>query len=188
MHEPRPIPRGENETKSFDDDLIARTLSNAADIRRTLRFSRDDLFLDADGRRSDPEQAAQASTDGCIRLASMALCPDDSLDARTSAGTPQHVSKDASVTVSRPTTTTPTQPSKRLLPTSIKPPRRSGTQPPVTPIDGTLPACAWVSPGLAAPWAGFADEDAPPVGRPTDDQPAAVRAVAEGVGLLATAL
>ena len=82
MHEPRPIPRGQNETKSFDDDLIARTLSNAADIRRTLRFSRDDLFLDADGRRSDPENATQASTDGCIRLASMALCPDDSLDAR----------------------------------------------------------------------------------------------------------
>ena len=82
MHEPRPIPRGQNETKSFDDDLIARTLSSAADIRRTLRFSRGDLFLDADGRRSDPEQAAQASTDGCIRLASMALCLDDSLDAR----------------------------------------------------------------------------------------------------------
>ena len=82
MHEPRPIPHRENETKSFDDDLIARTLSNAADIRRTLRFSRGDLFLDADGRRSNPEQAAQASTDGCIRLASMALCPDDSLDAR----------------------------------------------------------------------------------------------------------
>ena len=82
MHGPRPISRGENETTSFDDDLIARTLSNAADIRRTLRFSRDDLFLDADGRRSDSEQAAQASTDGCIRLASMALCPDDSLDAR----------------------------------------------------------------------------------------------------------
>ena len=40
MHEPRPIPRGQNETKSFDDDLIARTLSNAADIRRTLKFSR----------------------------------------------------------------------------------------------------------------------------------------------------
>ena len=82
MHEPRPIPPGQNETKSFDDDLIARTLSNAADIRRTLKFSRDDLFLDAEGRRSDPENAAQASTDGCIRLASMALCPDDSLDAR----------------------------------------------------------------------------------------------------------
>ena len=82
MHEPRPIPRRENETKSFDDGLIARTLSNAADIRRTLEFSRDDLFLDAEGRRSDPEQAAQASTDGCIRLASMAICPDDSLDAR----------------------------------------------------------------------------------------------------------
>ena len=82
MHEPRPIPRRENETKSFDDDLIARTLSNAADIRRTLRFSRGDLFLDADGRRSNPEQATQASTDGCIRLASMALCPEDSLDAR----------------------------------------------------------------------------------------------------------
>ena len=28
MHEPRPIPRRENETKSFDDDLIARTISN----------------------------------------------------------------------------------------------------------------------------------------------------------------
>ena len=82
MHEPRPIPRRENETKSFDDDLIARTLSNAADIRRTLRFSRGDLFLDAEGRRSNPEQAAQASTDGCIRPASMALCPEDSLDAR----------------------------------------------------------------------------------------------------------
>ena len=82
MHEPRPIPRRENETKSFDDDLIARTLSNAADIRRTLKFSRGDLFLDAEGRRSDPEEATQASTDGCIRLASMALCPDDSLDAR----------------------------------------------------------------------------------------------------------
>ena len=82
MHGPQPIPRGESTTKSFDDDLIARTLSNAADIRRTLKFSRGDLFLDADGRRSDPEQAAQASTDGCIRLASMALCPDDSLDAR----------------------------------------------------------------------------------------------------------
>ena len=82
MHEPRPIPRRENETKSFDDDLIARTLSNAADIRRTLKFSRGDLFLDAEGRRSDPENATQASTDGCIRLASMALCPDDSLDTR----------------------------------------------------------------------------------------------------------
>ena len=82
MHELRPIPRRENETKIFDDDLIARTLSNAADIRRTLKFSKGDLFLDAEGRRSDPEQAAQASTDGCIRLASMALCPDNSLDAR----------------------------------------------------------------------------------------------------------
>ena len=82
MHELRPIPRRENETKSFDDDLIARTLSNAADIRRTLKFSRGDLFLDAEGRRSDPEKATQASTDGCIRLASIALCPDDSLDAR----------------------------------------------------------------------------------------------------------
>ena len=82
MHEPRPIPHRENETKSFDDDLIARTLSNAADIRRALSFSRGDLFLDAEGRRSDPEKATQASTDGCIRLASMALCPDDSLDAR----------------------------------------------------------------------------------------------------------
>ena len=82
MHEPRPIPRRENDTKSFDDDLIARTLSNAANIRRTLRFSRGDLFLDAEGRRSNPEQAAQASTDGRIRLASMALCPEDSLDAR----------------------------------------------------------------------------------------------------------
>ena len=82
MHEPRPIPRRENETKSFDDDLIARTLSNAADIRRTLRFSRGDLFLDADGRRSNPEQAAQASTDGCIKLAAMPQFPDDSLDAR----------------------------------------------------------------------------------------------------------
>ena len=82
MHEPRPISRRENETKSFDDDLIARTLSNAADIRRTLKFSRGDMFLDAEGRRSDPEEATQASTDGCIRLASMALCPDDYLDAR----------------------------------------------------------------------------------------------------------
>ena len=82
MHEPRPIPHRENETKSFDDDLIARTLSNAADIRRALSFSRGDLFLDAEGRRSDPEEATQASTDGRIRLASMALCPDDSLDAR----------------------------------------------------------------------------------------------------------
>ena len=82
MHEPQPIPRRENQTKSFDDDLIARTLRNAADIRRALRFSKGDLFLDADGRSSDPKQAAQASTDGCIRLASMALCPDDSLDAR----------------------------------------------------------------------------------------------------------
>ena len=82
MHKLRPIPRRENETKSFDDDLIARTLSNAADIRRALSFSRGNLFLDAEGRRSDPENAAQASTDGCIRLASMALCPDDSLDAR----------------------------------------------------------------------------------------------------------
>ena len=82
MHEPQPIPRRENTTKTFDDDLIARTLSNAADIRRALRFSRGDLFLDAEGHRSDPEKAAQASTDGCIRLAAMALCPDDSLDAR----------------------------------------------------------------------------------------------------------
>ena len=82
MHEPQPIPRRENQTKSFDDDLIARTLRNAADIRRALRFSKDDLFLDADGRSSDPEQAAQASTDGCIRLAAMSLFPDDSLDAR----------------------------------------------------------------------------------------------------------
>ena len=82
MHEPQPIPRRENQTKSFDDDLIARTLRNAADIRRALRFSKGDLFLDADGRSSDPEQAAQASTDGCIRLAAMSLFPDDSLDAR----------------------------------------------------------------------------------------------------------
>ena len=82
MHELRPIPRRENTAKTFDDDLIARTLSNAADIRRALRFSRGDLFLDAEGHRSDPENAAQASTDGCIRLAAMALCPDDSLDAR----------------------------------------------------------------------------------------------------------
>ena len=55
MHELRPIPRRENTAKTFDDDLIARTLSNAADIRRALRFSRGDLFLDAEGRRSDPE-------------------------------------------------------------------------------------------------------------------------------------
>ena len=82
MHRPRPIPRRENETKSFDDDLIARTLSNAADIRMALKFSRGELFLDVDGRRSDPEKATQASTYGCIQLASMALCPDDSLDAR----------------------------------------------------------------------------------------------------------
>ena len=82
MHEPQPIPRRENTTKTFDDDLIARTLRNATDIRRALRFSKGDLLLDADGRRSDPEQAAQASTYGCIRLAPMALCPDDSLDAR----------------------------------------------------------------------------------------------------------
>ncbi len=82
MHEPQPIPRRENTTKTFDDDLIARTLRNAADIRRALRFSKGDLFLDADGRSSDPEQAAQASTYGCLRLASMAPCPDDSLDAR----------------------------------------------------------------------------------------------------------
>ena len=82
MHEPQPIPRRENQTKSFDDDLIARTLRNAADIRRALRFSKGDLFLDAEGQSSDPKQAAQASTDGCLRLASMALCPDDSLDAR----------------------------------------------------------------------------------------------------------
>ena len=27
MHEPQPIPRRENTTKTFDDDLIARTLS-----------------------------------------------------------------------------------------------------------------------------------------------------------------
>ena len=82
MHELRPIPRRENTAKTFDDDLIAQTLSNAADIRRALRSNRGDLFLDAEGHRSDPENAAQASTDGCIRLASMALCPDDSLDAR----------------------------------------------------------------------------------------------------------
>ena len=42
-----------------------------------------------------------------------------------------------------------------------------------------------LSPGLAAPWAGFTDKDAPLVDRPADDQPAAVRAVAEGVGLVA---
>ena len=41
------------------------------------------------------------------------------------------------------------------------------------------------SPGLAALGAGLSDEDAPLVGRPPDDQPAAVRAVAEGVGLVA---
>ena len=82
MHELQPIPRRENTTKTFDDDLIARTLSNAANIRRALRFSRGDLFLDAEGRRSDPENAAQASTNGCIRLAAMALYPDASLDAR----------------------------------------------------------------------------------------------------------
>ena len=82
MHELRPIPRRENTAKTFDDDLIAQTLSNAADIRRTLRSNRGDLFLDAEGRRSNPEKAAQASTDECIRLAAMALYPDDSLDAR----------------------------------------------------------------------------------------------------------
>ena len=39
--------------------------------------------------------------------------------------------------------------------------------------------------GVSALGAGLSDEDAPLVGRPTDDQPAAVRAVAEGVGLVA---
>ena len=37
------------------------------------------------------------------------------------------------------------------------------------------------SPGLAALGAGLSDEDAPLVGRPTDDQPAAVGAVAIGI-------
>ena len=39
-------------------------------------------------------------------------------------------------------------------------------------------------PGLAALRAGFAHEGAPLVGRPPDDQPAAVGAVSESVGLL----
>ena len=41
------------------------------------------------------------------------------------------------------------------------------------------------SPELAALGAGLSDEDAPLVGRPTDDHPAAVGAVLEGVGLVA---
>ena len=134
MHEPQPIPRRENRTKSFDDDLIARTLRNAADIRRALRFSKGDLFLNADGRSSDPKQAAQASTDGCIRLACYVAVSRTILwTPKTSAGKPRNVSKDASVTASRPTTTTPTQPPKRLLPTLRKPRQKSGTQQPVTP-------------------------------------------------------
>ena len=137
MHEPQPISRGESTTKTFDDDLIARTLSNAADIRRTLKFSRDDLFLDADGHRSNPEQAAQASTDGCIRLASMALCPDDSLDARdlrwhAATRFQRRIGCGIETYDNDPNTTA----SKRLLPTWRKPPQRSGTQRPVTPIAG----------------------------------------------------
>ena len=43
-------------------------------------------------------------------------------------------------------------------------------------------------PGLAALGAWLAHQDRPLVGRPPDDQPMAVGAVAEGVGLLATVL
>ena len=42
-------------------------------------------------------------------------------------------------------------------------------------------------PGVSALGAGFADEDALLVGRPTDDQSVAVGAVAEGVGLVVAA-
>ena len=42
-----------------------------------------------------------------------------------------------------------------------------------------------LSPGLSAPWARLAHEGGPLVDRPPDDQLAAVRAVAEGVGLVA---
>ena len=162
MHEPQPIPRGESTTKTFDDDLIARTLSNAADIRRTLRFSRDDLFLDADGHRSDPEQAAQASTDGCIRLASMALCPDDSLDARDlrwhAATRFQRRIGCGIETYDNDPNTTAEKVAADLDKTAAE------VRNPAAPLHLLL------------------------VGRPTNDQPAAVRAVAEGVGLLATAL
>ena len=44
------------------------------------------------------------------------------------------------------------------------------------------------SPVLATPGAGLAYEDAPLADRPAGDQPAAVGAVAEGVGLLAAAM
>ena len=42
--------------------------------------------------------------------------------------------------------------------------------------------------GLATARAGFADQDAPLVGGPADDEPAALRAVAEGVEASGTAL
>ena len=42
--------------------------------------------------------------------------------------------------------------------------------------------------GLATARAGFADQDAPLVGGPADDEPAALRAVVEGVGASGTAL
>ena len=134
MHEPQPIPRRENQTKSFDDDLIARTLRSAADIRRALRFSKDNLFLDADGRRSDPKQAAQASTDGCIRLAAMSLFPDDSLDARDLRWHAATRFQRSTRLRHRDLRQQPQHtPPKRLLPTLRKPRQRSGTQRPVTP-------------------------------------------------------
>ena len=79
-------PRRENRVRTFDDATIATLLTGAADLRESIALSRGSLFLDGQGRRCNPEDATGASTAGCIRLAAMAMFPDDRHDARDARG------------------------------------------------------------------------------------------------------
>ena len=75
-------PRRENRMRIFNDATVAELLARAADVRESIELSRNSLFLDGEGRRCNPEGAVSASTAGCIRLAAMAMFPDDAHDAR----------------------------------------------------------------------------------------------------------
>ena len=81
-HPATEYPRRENRTRGFDNETVARALEKAAGIRESLELSRQQLFLDADGRRCDEDTATQASTAGCIRIAARAIMPGDHCDAR----------------------------------------------------------------------------------------------------------
>ena len=111
MHEPQPIPRRENTTKTFDDDLIARTLSNAADIRRALSFSQGRTCFLTRTRTSQRPGKCRSGIDRRMHQAGIngPMSGRFSGTPETSAGTLRHVSRDTSVMALRPTTTTPTQ-------------------------------------------------------------------------------